>query len=397
MSRPRLAVGTFGEIMFLPKPNGSVEVRARYRDWDGKRREIQATGKTERAAERVLKAKLADRTLSQPSEVELTADSLFAALGDYWLKDLRTEGRVAQRTLENYEWVLHKVVVPVFGDLALREIGVARCDRFIKTLAQRSYSRARQARNVLRSALGLAVRHEVIPRNPVDGTARLHKPPHVPDAMTPAEVEAVRLAVGYWELGLSASGPRPDGQLSVIIEVMLGTAARIGEALALRVRDVDLAGDPATIEVAGTITSVKGKTAYRQDHPKTARSNRVVAVPSFTVRAVERRLDQLEDSSPDALLFCSRNGTPLATNNVRRQLRHVLALAGIERVTPHSFRRAVATEVNNAANVELAAELLGHAYPKITIQHYVRRDRRVNPVTAQLLEERFAPEGWRPE
>ena len=40
---------------------------------------------------------------------------------------------------------------------------------------------------------------------------------------------------------------------------------------------------------------------------------------------------------PDALLFCSRGGTPLATNNVRRQLRHVMNLAGIEGVTPHKF------------------------------------------------------------
>jgi integrase len=169
---------------------------------------------------------------------------------------------------------------------------------------------------------------------------------------------------------------------------MLGTSARIGEALALRVRDVDLARDPATMEIAGTITNVKGKTAYRQDHPKTARSNRTVAVPSFTAQAVKRRLAQLDDTSADALLFCSRNGTPLATNNVRRQLRRALELAGIEGVTPHSFRRAVATEVNNAANVELAAELLGHADPKITIAHYIRRNHMVNPITAQLLEER---------
>jgi integrase len=397
VSRPRLAVGTFGQIMFLTKPNGSIEARARYRDWDGKRREVQATAKTERAAERILKAKLADRKLSQPSEVELTADSPLAALGEYWLEDLRTEGRVAQRTLENYGWVLRKVVLPVFGGLALREIGVARCDRFIKGLARKSYSRARQARNVLRSALGLAVRHEVIPRNPMDGIARLHRPAHVPDAMTPAEVDAIRFAVGYWELGLSKCGPKPDGQLSAIVEVMLGTSARIGEALALRVRDVDLAGTPPMIEIAGTITSVKGKTAYRQDHPKTARSNRVVAIPAFTVRAVKRRLAQLEDRSADALLFCSRSGTPLATNNVRRQLRHVLDLAGIEGVTPHSFRRAVATEVKDAASIELAAELLGHADPKITIAHYVRRNQMVNPITATLLEERFAPDRRRDE
>jgi integrase len=231
----------------------------------------------------------------------------------------------------------------------------------------------------------------------MDGIARLHKPPHVPDAMTPAEVDAVRFAVAFWEMGLSKSGPKPDGQLSAIIEVMLGTSARIGEVLALRVRDLHLEGGPPTIRIAGTITNVKGKTAYRQDHPKTARSRRTVVVPAFTAEAVKRRLVQLGDQSADALLFQSRNGTALATNNVRRQLRRALELAGIEGVTPHSFRRAVATAVKDAANVELAAELLGHADPKITIAHYVRRNERVNPLTATVLEERFSPEWLRHE
>ncbi|MFP3589569.1 tyrosine-type recombinase/integrase, partial [Paraburkholderia sp. SIMBA_055] len=60
-------------------------------------------------------------------------------------------------------------------------------------------------------------------------------------------------------------------------------------------------------------------------------------------------------------------------NNVRRQLRHVLDLAGITGITPHMFRRTVATATNERG-VELAAELLGHTDPKITIQRYIRRN-----------------------
>ncbi len=44
------------------------------------------------------------------------------------------------------------------------------------------------------------------------------------------------------------------------------------------------------------------------------------------------------------------------------------------------------------AGVELAAELLGHTDPKITIQHYIRRSEMVNPLTATLLEQVFAKE-----
>ena len=69
-----------------------------------------------------------------------------------------------------------------------------------------------------------------------------------------------------------------------------------------------------------------------------------------------------------------------------------MKIAGITGVTPHAFRRTVATAINEQAGVELAAELLGHTDPKITIQHYIRRNEMVNPVTAQLLDRAFTKE-----
>ena len=152
----------------------------------------------------------------------------------YWLEDLDLEDRLSRSTKLLCERNKCTLVIPAFGNLILREIGVARCDHFLKQLAKQSYNRAKQARVVLRLALGLAVRHEVLLRNPMDHVSRLHRPPHVPDAPTPAEVNAIRLAIAYWEAGRSPSGPRPDGQLGAIVEVMLGISARIGEVLAIR-------------------------------------------------------------------------------------------------------------------------------------------------------------------
>lgn len=150
------------------------------------------------------------------------------------MEDLDLEDRLSRSTRLLYERNTCTLVIPAFGNLTLREIGIARCDHFLKQLAKQSYNRAKQARVVLRLALGLAVRHEVLLRNPMDHVSRLHRPPHVPDALTPAEVNAIRLAIAYWEAGRSPSGPRPDGQLGAIVEVMLGISARIGEVLAIR-------------------------------------------------------------------------------------------------------------------------------------------------------------------
>ncbi|WP_205471262.1 tyrosine-type recombinase/integrase [Nocardioides sp. SYSU D00038] len=149
----------------------------------------------------------------------------------------------------------------------------------------------------------------------------------------------------------------------------------------------DDTGDPEDLR-HGDLRARQG--TYRQEHPKTDRSNRVIALSTFTAEALRRRMAIMRDHSLDALVFCSREGTPLTTANVRRQLRKVLGEAGIEGVTPHMFRRTVATVVNEQASLNLASELLGHTDPKVTVEHYIRRNEQVNPLTALLLDQAFA-------
>jgi integrase len=196
----------------------------------------------------------------------------------------------------------------------------------------------------------------------------------------------VRRAARGWRRANGLPGPRPDGQLEQIIEVMLGSSARIGEVLAIRKCDVDITRSPGIVRICGTIISPRGKPTFRQEHPKTSKSTRTVAVPSFAAEAIRQRLVALAGEPADTLLFASRNGTPLTTNNVRRRLRSVLEEAGISGVTPHSFRRTVATVLDRQGSTELAAEMLGHTSVEITKRHYIEPDEVVDPATADILE-----------
>jgi integrase len=386
MSRPRRPIGTFGSIAFTTPSAGLVLARTRQRDWDGRLRLVQASGPTKRAAERALKEKLTKRTIMSASAGEISADSSFPKLVELWLRDLDLEGRIALSTRELYEREMRALVLPEFEHLTLREITVSRVDQFLKRMAKRSYSRAKQSKVVLGLALGLAVRYEAITRNPVLSASRLRKPESSPRSLTKDEIDSIRAAIRQWRAGPHVHGPRPDGQIGAIIEVMLGTSARIGEVLAIRKCDVDMTAQPGTVRIDGTIISPKGLPTFRQDHPKSAKSRRTIAVPSFTAEVIRRRLVEVADASDDGLLFLSRNGTPLTTNNVRRQLRAILDKAGISGVTPHSFRRTVATTIDRQGGTELAAELLGHSSSGITIEHYIEKRDFVNPVTAAMLE-----------
>lgn len=393
MARPRTAIGTFGDFSYLSAPNGKVKARVRFRDDDGQLRLVQATGETRKAAERALKEKLTRRDTFSAGGRDLTADSTFGRLVDVWLADLDLTGKLADSTRALYERNMRQLVVPAFEHYALREISVRMVDQFIKKLSStKSYSTAKQARTVLSLAFGLAVRYDALKENPVRDIAKMHKPPSQTMALTLEQVEVIRAAVRGWRRGGGLPGPPPDGQLEQIIEVMLGTSARIGEVLAIRKCDVDVTVSPARVRICGTIVSPAGKPTRRQSHPKTQKSTRVVSVPSFTAEVIRQRLVSLADEPEEHLLFVTRNGTPHTTNNIRRRLRSVLGDAGIEGVTPHAFRRTVATVLDRASGPDLAAEMLGHTSSKITKEHYIEPDEAVSPVTAEILEA-LAPKG----
>lgn len=391
MARPRTPIGTFGEFKYEKAASGLVYVRARYRDNDGRLRQIQASGKTHRAAERNLKEKLAGRVDQFSNSGEITGDSPFPKLVELWLEDLDLEGRLAANTRDLYEREMRNLVLPTFVHMSLREISVSRVDRFLKNQAKFSYSRAKQAKVVLSLALGLAVRYEAIARNHVLYASRLRRPPSTPKSLSDGQIQAIRVAVEKWRAGDGLPGQKPDGQLGTIIEVMLGTSARIGEVLAIRKCDVDVGSLPATVRICGTVVSPKGAPTIRQDHPKTSTSRRTVAVPKFTAEALKLRLAVVADEDDQHLVFFSRNHTPLTTNNVRRRLRSIMTEAKIEGVTPHAFRRTVATVLDRSGGTELAAEMLGHTSSQITRAHYIEKDERVNPITAEILEQ-LSPE-----
>ena len=106
----------------------------------------------------------------------------------------------------------------------------------------------------------------------------------------------------------------------------------------------------------------------------------------FVAEVLRQRLVAIAAEDAEHLIFFSRNRTPLTTDDIRRRLRAVLEDVELEGVTPHSFRRTVATFLDRASGPDLAAEMLGHSSTRITKEHYIQPDERVDPVTAEVLE-----------
>ena len=387
--RGRLEIGTYGDISTTRTSSGTFRAEARYRDGDGTVRKVTSTAATVKQAKQHLRLKLQRRHTATGFGVALSPESTVADLAEAWMEDVRMRTDLAAGTKDLYRRELSSLILPTFKTFRLREVTTGRVDQFLKRQSIVSYAHARHSRVVLNLMFNYALRHDAVHRNPVAGTARLKQPVSKPVALSLNELQLVRQAVASWRSGPSVSGPRPDGQVKDVIEVMLGTSDRIGEALALRKCDVDDTVSPMQVTMAGTLVVIKGRGVYRQDHPKTSSSHRTLQVPDFTAEVLRRRLATLQEADSDHLLFYTRVGTPLAPNNVRRTLRKMLDDAGLSdlKVTPHTFRRTAGTVIARAADVETAADVLGNS-PEVAKKHYIQPEEpKANASPALYLQE----------
>lgn len=395
MPRPRIEIGQWGKISSKHQAGGRYRAWARYRDQDGQTRTVQAFGSSGAEAERRLRAALHER--SHTSAADITPATDIATLGSVWLAELEHIGELTPQTIAQYRTDVESTICAPksgIGGLLLRETTTSRIDRFVKSVSAQHPAKARRIKVVLGQMLGLAARHDAIDTNPVRDVAKIRASKKTVRALDLDELAVLRRQVQLWESGAPTADaeqshvgrPRAKGLLD-LVDVLLGTGARIGEVLALRWSDVDLVATPATVTISGTVVRLPGKLAdggglVRQARPKTDAGYRVVKLPAFT-RDTLLRLSVEAEATADDLVFPSSTGTLRDPHNVRRQWRDARG----ERfawVTPHSFRRTVATLIDREASTEDAASQLGHSGTTVTRRHYIEKAAAAPDLTSVL-------------
>lgn len=371
MARPELAIGTSGKIRIEKLGPKRFRARARFRDYDGITRDIEATDTTGPAAERALKVKLRDR--ATPTDDEITRETRISALAELWVEEITAEERIAPQTIHRYATSVRTSILPALGNLRVREASVGRLDRFLRDIAKDRPSAAKGVKVVLSQMFALAVRHGAIPTNPVRDTGRLRKPRRTVVVLSAEQLQAVRTAIREWQRPIPGKpGPRHSGDLADVVDLMLATGARIGEILALRWEDLDLAAERPTLTICGTLVFIKSQGFFRQPWTKSDAGYRRVVLPRFAVGMLMARKLTAANNPHDAI-FASRRGTWLSPNNVRRQWRQARAEADLDWVTPHTFRKTVATLIKEEIDTKSAAAQLGHSSEEVTDTYYIAK------------------------
>lgn len=389
--RPRTAIGTYGTINVWHRRAKHYVAHTRFRDADGRLREVTASGHTRTHAVAELKTKLHERPGYGIGE-GLGLRSPFTELAKLWLADLDARD-LSEGTKDNYRKDLRTLVMPTFEHYTLGEVTTGRVESFLKEQAASSYSKAKLSRNLLNQLFGYALRQDAISRNPVEGTSPLKKPKGTPQALTLEQVQAIRQAAAVWRTGPDVKGPRPDGQVRDAIEVLLGTGMRPGEVLALRPVDLKETKAGMVAHVCGTVVERRGKGSFRQDHPKTDASNRSVPVPEFATAVLRARMEMMSADEQEWTIFHTKKGGPITVANFRRTFREFLALAGLAEsgISPRWYRRTGATVVARALGADAAATHLGHTSTAITEGHYIEPDKTVDFAPAAVIERTLRP------
>lgn len=379
MARPRLPVGGHGTVRLQEVQDGLWRARTRVRDTDGRVRQVEAYGRSQKSAERGLARRLARR--DAPTAISTQTDAVRPAEGhtdnhplSWWIDDYLSHARVRPQTVEAYRRSL--VALPA-RLAAMSPETITPLDVASISIGHRP-ANERQTAIVVRAALDRAVLARVIDSNPARAVPpHTRRTPRPVRALTGQEEAALLALIDTWaeERG-KHGGDTHKLRDVVVVGIALGT--RIGETLALTADDIEpLEGGRVRVSVAATVVEARGG-AVRQPMPKTASGNRALVVGGDAAVVLRERAEKARKrpASP-AYLLPSRAGGVSTPSNVRRALRTVVSGTDLEWVTPQSLRRTRGTRIAQTRGVLTAAEALGHANTR-TISRYVQQRREVD-------------------
>lgn len=380
--RPQLRIGTHGQIKRINKGGGVWLARCRYRDTDGVTRIVQRLGPADeydqhgKLAEDALVVALAERKRSA-NHGEIGPATKVVDLVEQHLVRLAEDGR-SPVTMSTYRFTT-KDLKKFIGGLRVSEATPARMDATLRSMrSAHGTTKARQSKSILRGALQLAVMASVLSANPVRDVQPLRSKTQPQGAVA---LTADQLRQLLTKLHASAFCEKHD--LVDPITLLIATGLRRSELLGLRWTDFD--EKTSMLAVNGKVIRVPGEGLLRVDETKSTAGRRSIPLPKFAVEMLLKRR-QRPYLGEQAVIFPSTAGTLRDPNNFGKEWRTARQELGVAEVTTHSFRKTVATLIDDEGlSARVGADHLGHSHVSMTQDRYMTRG-RIHTQVADLLD-----------
>jgi len=287
-------------------------------------------------------------------------------LTDTWLPRKRRQVRAT--TAYRYAWFVDRYIIPTVGDVPLRRLRLDHLETFYADLAATGGRQGtglapktvREVHMIIRAALDLAVRREVVGQNVA---ARAHlRPTRAGNAVARTWTDA--------ELARFLDAARPH-RLYPALHLAAHTGMRRGEIVGLKWCDLDIA--QRRLAISRTLQCVGGQPV--EFGVKTRTSRRSVELDPGTVTLLSRWRRRLHrDGMPagiDDWMFCNTAGRYLNPQSISQLFDRIVTGAGLPRVRFHDLRHTHASLlIASGEGVKVVSERLGHAHPAFTMHTY---------------------------
>ena len=280
-----------------------------------------------------------------------------------WLSDY-AKPNLSPRTVEGYEHILQRYVLPDLGNIALAQLKPEHLQQYYSLKLNNGLSgqTVRHHHTVLHKALQTAIEWGLITRN-------------VADAVSAPRAESKEMQV--WnedEIGQFLEVAR-NTQYYALFYTALFTGMRRSELLALRWQDIDFL--LSQIYINRSLHALKGgKVIFKA--PKSAKGRRTVAMPPSLYlvldeyrKAREAESLLLDQPISDTDLIFGTLGDPLLPNTVTHAWIRLVRRTGLKVIRFHDARHTHASlMLKQGIHPKVVQERLGHSSISITLDTY---------------------------
>lgn len=327
-------------------------------------------------------------------------ERLFSEVAETWLSSKK---RIKDSSWRRYRRELDNYVLPQWGARTVGSITRAQIDDWVTHLQagtapyvfdvnKHIKAKAREAgpmsptymRNVVGATFGGAMRYAVTEKwigvNPLD---RVELPRHEGDLEADLPSLSYPTIEALADAASEHTGQSDDGEL---LRMLAYSGPRIGEATALKVKDLDLARNRARIHRTWTVD----RDGRRKPGPVKTWEKRWLPLAPF----LSSRLEPLvKDRDPEEYLFTARRATSIDGGNFRNRVWYkVIPGTAAADYALHDLRHVAATNAIAAGgDVKLVQQMLGHKDATETLNTYAHLwPERTGEVMAAVEKKRAA-------
>lgn len=320
----------------------------------------------------------------------------FGAYITNWLRDIKRP-TIKRHTFDGYEDCINGQLLNYKKhDLADRQVGSLTTDDFKSYYSSlsKTYSRGTIKKNyaILSQCIKYGNKHshfdEKIDLDEIsipheDVVKKKQREIHflTKEDMEKLYLESKRVNTDGFNFGGKVGEPTYGNNANIIVFIMF-TGLRVGEAIDLRWRDVDLESTPPLIHVNSSNVKLKvrddsssKKYEDASTDTKTYSGRRIIPLNQYALEVIESEMKLNPRRRDDDYVFLTKNGGKIQSRqNISRTLNKMMSRANcsIPTCTPHELRHSFGSALlREGTDIKVVSKLLGHKDISVTYNVYI--------------------------